>query len=182
LKNQTIDRPNQVWRPDITYIPMRRGFMYLMAVMDWRSRKVLAWRLSNTMDADFCVAALEEALRRFGPPEIFNADQGCQFTGLAFTSTLQAAGVRISLDGKGRWMDNVFIERLWRTIKYECVYLHEFETGRQLRRALAEWLIDYNASRPHSSLNGRTPDEACQDEAPTSPGLAPGWSPHQEAA
>jgi len=129
LRKLTIDRPNHVWCADVTYIPMRRGFLYLVAVMDWATRKVLAWRLSNMMDASFCVAALEEALARFGRPEIFNTNQGSQFTSFAFTSVLRNAGVRISMDGQGRWMDNAFIERLWRSLKYECVYLHAFETG-----------------------------------------------------
>jgi len=160
LKELPIIRPNQVWCADITYIPMHRGFMYLVAVMDWFSRRVLSWRLSNTMDADFCVAALEEALARFGRPEIFNTDQGAQFTSLEFTGALKAAGIEISMDGKGRWMDNVFIERLWRTVKYECVYLHEFEAGSQARCVLDEWFRDYNEQRGHSSLDDRTPDEA----------------------
>lgn len=160
LKELTIERPNQVWCADITYIPMHRGFMYLVAVMDWFSRRVLSWRLSNTMDADFCVAALEEALLRHGPPEIFNTDQGCQFTSLDFTQVLKDADVRISMDGKGRWMDNVFIERLWRTVKYECVYLHEFEDGIQARSVIGEWFRGYNEERPHSSLDDLTPDEA----------------------
>ncbi len=134
LKGLVIDRPNQVWCADITYIPMRRGFLYLVAIMDWGSRKVLAWRLSNTMEADFCIEALEEALARFGRPEIFNTDQGSQFTSPRFTGVLKDAGVRISMDGRGRWMDNVFIERLWRSMKYECVYLHAFETVIEPRR------------------------------------------------
>ena len=166
LRGLTINRANQVWCSDITYIPMQRGFMYLVAVMDWHSRKVLSWRLSNTMDTDFCVAALEDALAKYGPPEIFNTDQGSQFTSLEFTQTLKAAGVRISMDGKGRWMDNVFIERLWRTVKYECVYLQEFETGSQARETLGEWFRDYNEDRSHSSLDDRTPNEAYQGEEP----------------
>jgi putative transposase len=160
LRNMLIDRPNQVWCADITYIPMRRGFLYLVAVMDWATRRVLSWRLSNTMDAEFCVAALEEALGRFGPPEIFNSDQGSQFTSPRFTEVLTEAGVRISMDGRGRWMDNVFIERLWRSLKYECVYLHAFETGSELRAGLTRWIGYYNTCRPHSALSGRTPDEA----------------------
>ena len=160
LRKLVIDRPNQVWCADITYIPMRRGFLYLVAIMDWATRKVLAWRLSNTMDAGFCVAALEEALSRFGKPEIFNTDQGSQFTSLAFTSVLRDAEVRISMDGRGRWMDNVFIERLWRSLKYECVYLHAFETGSELRTGLGRWITYYNTQRPHSGLAGRTPAEA----------------------
>ena len=160
LRGMVIDRPNQVWCTDITYIPMRRGFLYLVAVMDWATRKVLTWRVSNTMDVEFCIAALEEALARFGQPEIFNTDQGSQFTSPRFTSVLQQAGVRISMDGRGRWMDNVFIERLWRSLKYECVYLHAFETGSELRTGLSRWIGYYNTRRPHSTLAGRTPDEA----------------------
>lgn len=160
LRGLTIDRPNQVWCADISYIPLRRGFLYLVAIMDWSSRKVLSWRLSNTMDADFCVAALEEALGRYGTPEIFNTDQGSQFTSDAFTQVLKDAGVRISMDGKGRWMDNVMIERLWRSLKYECIYLHAFETGSQVREGLRRWIDLYNTRRPHSSLDDKTPDEA----------------------
>ena len=133
---------------------MRRGFLYLVAIMDWASRRVLSWRLSNTMDAEVCSAALEEALGRFGAPEIFNTDQGSQFTSPRFTDVLKEAGVRISMDGRGRWMDNVFIERLWRSMKYECVYLHAFETGSELRAGLARWIGYYNADRPHSGLGG----------------------------
>jgi putative transposase len=144
LRKLAIERPNHVWCADVTYIPMRRGFLYLVAIMDWATRKVLAWRLSNTMDAGFCVAALEEALARFGTPEIFNTDQGSQFTSYAFTSVLRDAEVRISMDGRGRWMDNVFIERLWRSLKYECVYLHAFETGSELRAGLGRWITYYN--------------------------------------
>lgn len=160
LRGMTIDRPNQVWCADISYIPLRRGFLYLVAIMDWASRKVLSWRLSNTMDADFCVAALEDALFRYGKPEIFNTDQGSQFTSDAFTKVLKDADIRISMDGKGRWMDNVMIERLWRSLKYECVYLHAYETGSELRQGLNHWIEKYNTSRPHSSLDGRTPFEA----------------------
>ncbi|WP_404480407.1 IS3 family transposase [Novosphingobium sp. BL-52-GroH] len=160
LRKLAIEGPNHVWCADVTYIPMRRGFLYLVAIMDWATRKVLAWRLSNTMDAGFCVAALEEALTRFGKPEIFNTDQGSQFTSHAFTSVLRDAEVRISMDGRGRWMDNVFIERLWRSLKYECVYLHAFETGSELRAGLGRWITYYNTQRPHSSLAGRTPLEA----------------------
>jgi putative transposase len=160
LRDMAVTRPNQVWCADITYIPMRRGFLYLVAVMDWATRKVLSWRVSNTMDVEFCSAALDEALARFGRPEIFNTDQGSQFTSPRFTDMLHAAGVRISMDGRGRWMDNVFIERLWRSLKYECVYLHAFETGSELRTGLSRWISYYNARRPHSTLAGRTPDEA----------------------
>jgi putative transposase len=155
-----IERPNQVWCADITYIPMQHGFLYLVAVMDWATRKVLSWRVSNTLEADFCIEALEEALERFGKPEIFNTDQGSQFTSPRFTGVLRAAGVRISMDGRGRWMDHVFIERLWRSLKYECIYLHAFETGSALRAGLRDWIGYYNARRPHSALAGRTPDEA----------------------
>jgi putative transposase len=160
LRNLVIDRPNQVWCADVTYIPMRRGFLYLVAVMDWSTRRVLSWRLSNTMDVEFCIAALEEALARFGRPDIFNSDQGSQFTSPRFTEVLSGAGVRISMDGRGRWLDNVFIERLWRSLKYECVYLHAFETGSELRAGLTRWIGYYNAHRPHSALGGLTPDEA----------------------
>ena len=160
LRDLVIDRPNQVWCADITYIPMRRGFLYLVAVMDWATRKVLAWRVSNTMDVAFCIDALQEALARYGRPEIFNTDQGSQFTSPRFADVLKDASVRISMDGRGRWMDNVFIERLWRSLKYECVYLHAFETGSELRAGLTRWIGYYNARRPHSALAGRTPDEA----------------------
>ncbi len=160
MRGLTIDRLNQVWCADIPYIPMRRGFLHLVAIMDWATRKVLSWRLSNTMDVAFCVEALEEAMARFGGPEIFNTDQGSQFTSFGFTAVLSAAGGRISMDGRGRWMDNVFIERLWRSLKYECVYLHAFETGSALRTGLSKWIGYYNARRPHSGLGGATPDEA----------------------
>ena len=160
LRHLVIDRPDQVWCADITYIQMRRGFLYLVAIMDWASRKVLAWRLSNTMDAAFCVEALDEAIARYGRPEIFNTDQGSQFTSVAFTNRLDEAGIRISMDGRGRWMDNVFIERLWRSLKYECVYLHAFETGSEARSGIGDWIAFYNAKRPHSALAASTPDEA----------------------
>jgi putative transposase len=148
-----------VWCADVTYIPMRRGFLYLAAIMDWASRKILAWRLSSTMDADFCVAALEEAIARHGKPGIFNTDQGSQFTSFAFINTLREAGIRISMDGRGRWMDNVFIERLWRSLKYECVFLNAFETGSEARAGIGSWIVYYNTDRPHSTFDGRTPDE-----------------------
>jgi len=160
LRNMVIDRPNQVWCADITYLPMRRGFLYLVAIMDWASRRVLAWRLSNSMDAEFCIEALEEAMARHGRPEIFNTDQGSQFTTPRFTDLLTEAGVKVSMDGKGRWMDNVFIERLWRSLKYECVYLRAFETGSEARAGVGKWIAYYNAERPHSALGGRTPLEA----------------------
>ena len=160
LRGLVVDRPNQVWCADITYIPMRRGFLYLVAVMDWTTRKVLSWRVSNTMDVAFCVEALREALTRFGRPEVFNTDQGSQFTSVEFTDVLRTAEVRISMDGRGRWMDNVFIERLWRSLKYECIYLHAFETGSELRAGLTRWIGYYNTRRPHSSLAGHSPDDA----------------------
>ena len=174
LRYMAIERANQVWCADITYIPMRKGFLYLVAIMDWATRKVLAWRLSNTMDVGFCVMALEEALARFGSPEIFNTYQGSQFTSFGFTSVLKDANIRISMDGRGRWMDNVFIERLWRSMKYECVYLHAFETGSELRVGLTRWISYYNADRPHSGLAGQTPDEAYgANEMQPLAGLAP---------
>ena len=166
LRKVPIVRCNQVWCSDITYIPMKRGFLYLVTVMDWYSRAVLSWRLSNTMDSDFCVAALEDALNRYGVPEIFNTDQGSQFTSYDFTKTLRDAGVRISMDGRGRWLDNAMIERLWRSLKYECVYLREYETGSDLRRSLAWWFDFYNSRRPHSVFNGRKPMEIFQNELP----------------
>ena len=154
-----------MWAADITYIPIGRGFLYLVAIMDWASRKVLSWRLSNTMDADFCVAALEEAIACFGKPEIFNTDQGSQFTGVAFTYALKDADIRISMDGRGRWMDNVFIERLWRSLKYECVFLNAFETGSEARNGIGRWIGYYNLDRPHSAFDGRTPDEVYATQA-----------------
>ena len=160
LRGMVIDRPNQVWCAGITCLPMRRGFPYLVAVTDWATRKVLSWRVSNAMDVEFCIEELEEALARFGKPEIFNSGQGSQFTSPRFTGVLQQAGVRISMDGRGRWMDIVFIERLWRSLKHECVCLHAFETGSELRAGLSRWISYYNARRPHSTLAGRTPDEA----------------------
>jgi putative transposase len=157
LRDMVINRPNQVWAADITYLPIGHGFLYLVAIIDWASRAVLSWRLSNTMDASFCVAALEEALARFGTPEIFNTDQGSQFTSAAFTDTLAAAGVRISMDGRGRWMDNVFIERLWRSLKYEDVYLKGYADGHEARVGIAAWVAFYNLKRPHQALGHRTP-------------------------
>ena len=158
LRELSIERSNQVWCADITYIPMRKGFLYLVAVMDWHSRKVLSWRLSNTMETDFCVSALEEALSKYGTPDIFNTDHGSQFTSSTFTETLRAHGIRISMDGRGRWLDNVFIERLWRSLKYEEVYLHAYETGSEARAGIGQWIDFYNRIRPHSSLSGQTPD------------------------
>ena len=159
LRNLAITKPNQLWCTDITYIPIKCGFLYLVAIMDWHSRKVLSWRLSNTMDRRFCVEALEEALMLHDKPDIFNTDQGSQFTSCDFTDVLKAHEIKISMDGKGRWMDNVFIERLWRSMKYEYVYLKAFETGVQARTEIGAWMNFYNRQRPHSTFNGRTPDE-----------------------
>jgi len=158
LRDLVITRPNQVWAADITYIPMSRGFLYLVAIIDWYSRCVLSWRLSNTLDAGFCVDALEEALSK-GMPEIFNTDQGSQFTGEAFTRLLERHGVKISMDGKGSYNDNLFIERLWRTVKYEEVYLKAYRDGREARISLGEYFRFYNTRRPHQSLGYRTPAE-----------------------
>jgi putative transposase len=157
LRNLTIRRANHVWAADITYIPIGRGFLYLVAIIDWASRAVLAWRLSNTMDVSFCLAALEEARAKFGKPEIFNTDQGSQFTSAAFTGALAKVGVAISMDGRGRWMDNVFIERLWRSLKYEDVYLKGYADGREAARGIAAWIAFYNDRRPHQALADRTP-------------------------
>ena len=159
LRDLVINRPNQVWCADITYIPLAKGFAYLVAVMDWYSRKVLAWRLSNSMEADFCVEALEQALARHGAPEIFNTDQGSQFTAEDFTEMLAKADIRISMDGKGRWIDNVFIERLWRSLKHEEVYLKAYDSIPEARRQIGAYFDLYNRRRPHQSLDNRTPDE-----------------------
>ena len=158
LRNLPIERANQVWATDICYIPMARGFMYLVAIIDWHTRRVLSWRVSNTLDAAFCIEALEEALQRFGAPEIFNTDQGAQFTCEAFTGVLKEHGIAISMDGKGRWVDNVFVERLWRSVKYEDVYLRAYETPAELRAGLGRYFEFYNARRRHSALDRRTPD------------------------
>ena len=160
LRGLLIDRPNQVWAMDITYIPMARGFVYLAAVIDWHTRRVLSWRVSITMEADFCIEAVEEALARHGKPEIFNTDQGSQFTSAAFTGLLNDNAVQISMDGRGAWRDNVFVERLWRSVKYEEVYLRAYESVAEARASLGRYLTFYNAKRPHSSLAARTPDEA----------------------
>jgi putative transposase len=157
LRGLAVERPNQVWAMDITYIPMARGFVYLAAVVDWFSRRVLAWRLSITMAVDFCIEAVEEALARHGRPEIFNTDQGSQFTGAAFTGLLQANGIQISMDGKGSWRDNVFVERLWRTVKYEEVYLRAYDSVGEARRSIGRYFEFYNGRRPHSALDGQTP-------------------------
>jgi putative transposase len=159
LKGLDINCPDMVWATDITYIPLRRGFMYLVAVMDWHSRKVLSWRVSNTLDSEFCVSALEEAIARYGRPEIFNTDQGSQFTSEAFTKVLKSNGIKISMDGRGRCMDNIFIERLWWTVKYHYLHLHSFENGLELRKGLRSWFEYYNRERTHQSLNRMTPDE-----------------------
>lgn len=166
LKGLVVDRPNQVWATDLTYIPMARGFCYLVAVVDWFTRKVLAWRLSITMDTAPCIEALEEALARYGKPDIFNSDQGSQFTSHDFTKVLLDQAIRISMDGKGAWRDNVFVERLWRTIKYEEVYLKAYDSVRQARASIGTYLDRYNRHRPHSSLDGRTPDEAYFNQLP----------------
>ena len=183
LRGVTVDRPNQVWCADITYIPLARGFLYLVAIMDWSSRTVLAWRLSNTMDVQFCVDALEEALDRHGPPEIFNTNQGSQFTSWAWTQRLQDAGVRISMDGRGRFLDNIFIERLWRSLKYECVFLHAFSGGRDARKGIGEWIDFYNNRRPHTAHGGATPAGVYRDRLPVSgPALRPALQPTVLAA
>jgi len=160
LRGIEITRPNQVWAMDITYIPMARGFVYLAVVLDWFSRRVLSWRLSITMEASFCLDALEDALARYGKPEIFNTDQGSQFTGAAFTGALADNGITISMDGKGAWRDNVFVERLWRSVKYEEVYLRAYESVADALQSIGRYLEFYNTKRPHQSLDGATPDQA----------------------
>jgi putative transposase len=172
LSGLAIERPNQVWASDITYLPMAHGFLYLVAILDVASRKVLAFRLSNTLTADFCLEALEEALAKFGRPEIFNTDQGSQFTGEEWTGRLKEAGVAISMDGKGRWIDNVFIERLWRSVKYEEVYLHAYANGTEAHRALTRYFSFYNERRSHQSLDYRTPDEVYFGAPTTATALA----------
>ena len=159
LSDLAVTRPNQVWCTDVTYIPMAHGFLYLIAIMDWYSRKVLAWRLSTTQDTAFCIEALEEAIERYGCPEIFNSDQGSQFTSAAWTDVLKTHGICISMDGKGQWTDNVFIERLWRSLKYECVYLYAFADLRDASQRLTEWFRYYDEQRPHSSFGDTTPGE-----------------------
>ena len=158
LRGLSIDRPNQVWSTDITYIPMAKGFVYLVAIMDWYSRRVLSWRLSTTMDSDFCIDALEDAIEKDGCPDIFNTDQGSQFTSEDFTSVLKDNHIKISMDGKGRWVDNVFVERLWRSVKYEEVYLNAYDTVADARQALGRYFTFYNSQRRHQSLNKQTPD------------------------
>ena len=167
LKGVEINRVNQVWAADITYIPMAQGFLYLVAIMDWHSRKVISWKLSNTMDVDFCIQALEQALSQ-GRPEVFNTDQGSQFTSEAFTGTLLEQGIQISMDGKGRYLDNIFVERLWRSVKYEEVYLKAYQNGTEARQGIAAYLGFYNRERPHQALGYRTPGQVFEEEQPTS--------------
>jgi putative transposase len=166
LRGMRIDQPNHVWAMDITYIPMARGFVYLAAVVDWATRRVLSWRVSITMTTDFCLEALDEALTLYGRPQIFNTDQGSQFTSHAFTEALRSNGIAISMDGKGSWRDNVFVERLWRSVKYEEVYLHAYETVSQAREGLARYFDFYNRRRPHSKLDRLTPDQVYFDSLP----------------
>jgi len=166
LRGLTIDRPNQVWATDITYIPMARGFVYLCAVMDWYARRILAWQLSNTMEAEFCVEVLEDALARHGKPGIFNTDQGSQFSGTVFTGVLIKNDIAISMDSKGAWRDNVFVERFWRSVKYEEVYLRAYDDVPTARASIGRYLNFYNGRRPHSSLDRRTPDQAYFDPLP----------------
>lgn len=172
LRNLEISRPNHVWAADITYIPMKRGFVYLFAVMDWASRRVLSWRLSNTLSTDFCIEAVEEAIHRYGKPEIFNTDQGSQFTSLEFTGLLKENGIAISMDGKGCWRDNVFVERLWRSVKYEEVYLYAYDSVSDARAGMQRYFTRYNGFRPHSSLDDKTPDEFYYENLPTLPKAA----------
>ena len=165
LRDLVIDLPNQVWATDVTYVPMARGFVYLVAVMDWYSRRVLSWRVSNTLDASFCVDALEEAIENHGTPEIFNTDQGSQFTSEDFTGVLKREGIRISMDGKGRWLDNVFVERLWRSVKYEEVYLRAYDDIAAARQSLGRYFEFYNSERRHQALDRRTPDSVYYEPA-----------------
>ena len=183
LRGMEITRPNQVWAADITYIPMARGFLYLVAIMDWSSRCVLAWRLSNTLDADFCVEALREALSR-GKPEVFNTDQGGQFTGEAFTRLLEQHGVKISMDGKGRYSDNIFVERLWRSVKYEEVYLKAYSGGREAKAGIDAYFLFYNTQRPHQALGYRTPAEVFNGDSVETTGHMKErrWSPTEVLA
>ena len=160
LRNLPITRPNQVWCSDITYIPVKNGFLYLVAIMDWATRKVLSWRLSNTLDASFCVEALNEAIVKYGKPEIMNTDQGSQYTGADWITTLTKADIKISMDGRGRYLDNIFIERLWRSLKQEAIYLHEITDGFQAKRIIDDWIGFYNSERPHTALAKQTPDQA----------------------
>jgi len=166
LRGLEITRPNHVWAMDITYIPMRKGFVYLAAVLDWATRRVLSWRLSNSLTTDFCIEAVEEALQRYGKPEIFNTDQGSQFTSQEFVGLIQGHGIQVSMDGKGRWVDNVFVERLWKSVKYEEVYLHAYDSVSQAREGLQRYFTFYNERRPHSSLDGKTPDSVYFNSLP----------------
>jgi putative transposase len=166
LRDLTISRPDHVWASDITYVPMKTGFVYLVVIMDWYSRRVLSWRLSNTLDSTFCVEALEEALTKFGNPEIFNTDQGSQFTADDFTKVLRNRGIAISMDGKGRCLDNVFVERLWRSLKYEEVYLHAYDTVTEARAGIGRYLAFYNGARPHQALGYQTPDAFYRSQRP----------------
>src|SRR5512141_1415972 len=166
LRHLEVVRPNHVWAADITYIPMQHGFVYLFAVLDWASRRVLAWRLSNTLTTDFCLDAVQDAIGCYGPPEIFNTDQGCQFTSQEFTGLLTHHGIQISMDGKGCWRDNVFVERLWKSIKYEEVYLHAYQTVSAAHQGLERYLTFYNQTRPHRALDGKTPDQVYYDNPP----------------
>ena len=166
LRKLTIDRPNQVWATDITYVPMARGFVYLCAVMDWFSRRILSWRLSNTMEAEFCVETLEDALARHAKPGIFNTDQGSQFSGMAFTGVLIRNDISISMDGKGAWRDNVFVERFWRSVKHEEIYLWAYDDVPAARASIGRYLEFYNTRRPHTALDRRTPDQAYFDPLP----------------
>jgi putative transposase len=167
LRDLTINRPNHVWAADITYIPMARGFVYLFAVLDWASRRVLAWRLSNTLTTDFCLDTVQEAIARHGTPTIFNTDQGCQFTSQEFTGLLTHHSIQISMDGKGCWRDNVFVERLWRSLKYEEVYLHAYETVGAAHQGVERYLTFYNQTRPHQALDGQTPDQVYYENRTT---------------
>ena len=167
LRKLAITRPNQVWCSDITYIPVKKGFLYLVAIMDWATRKGLSWRLSNTLDASFCVEALEDAIAKCGKPEIMNTDQGSQYTGAGWITTLTKADIKISMDGRGRYLDNIFIERLWRSLKQEAVYLHEINDGFQAKQIIDDWIGFYNSERPHTALDKRTPDAAYFDQSET---------------
>lgn len=172
LRTLTITRSNHVWAADITYIPMKRGFVYLFAVVDWASRRALSWRVSNTLTTDFCIEAVQEAINRYGKPEIFNTDQGCQFTSTDFTDMLKDNDIKISMDGKGCWRDNVFVERLWRSVKYEEVYLRAYDSVNDAKRGLKDYFRLYNQERPHSSLDDKTPDEFYFDNLPELPKAA----------
>jgi putative transposase len=169
LRDVTVSRSNHVWAADITYIPMKRGFVYLFAVVDWASRRILSWRLSNTLTTDFCIEAVQEAINKYGKPEIFNTDQGCQFTSMEFTGLLKDNGIKISMDGKGCWRDNVFVERLWRSIKYEEVYLYAYDSVTAAKQGLERYITKYNHIRPHSSLDRMTPDEFYFKNLPPQP-------------